>query len=210
MAHFSEQQMLTIAGFLELGDVPGNLGSPDDPALRVPDRRDGQGYVDKGSILASAQGFEVLNPLAPPDLFENDRFFVLAVGRDYESNWADDRLIRAIAEKPLGALVPAEDHAVEVLGQDGVFGGFDDGGVMLGHPVAQLQPWHRLGRFRSSVGNESGTGRDAQCSIVAGQRERLRKDRGQFQQGFVIASIVKGGSQSPSPAGPFTTFRPAK
>ena len=70
VAHFSQQQLLALAGFLNQGDVASDLGCAHDPTAGVADRRDGQGYVDQASILALTHGFKVANPKIARDITE--------------------------------------------------------------------------------------------------------------------------------------------
>ena len=52
--------------------------------------------------------------------------------RNYDRHRLADRLLGGKSEKPLCAAVPAEDHAIEILRQDGVVGRFDYGLIVLG------------------------------------------------------------------------------
>src|SRR5215469_3797154 len=62
---------------------------------------------------------------------ENVGFFLTAVGRDKDGDWATQHFGRGIAENVAGGVVPAHDDAVEVFGNDGVVGTGDDGGQEL-------------------------------------------------------------------------------
>ena len=52
---------------LPIRNVPGDLRRPDDRAVRVADRRDGQRHVHRRAVLAPAHGVEVLDALAAAD-----------------------------------------------------------------------------------------------------------------------------------------------
>ena len=91
------------------------------------DRRDGQGNRDEASILALADGFEMLDAPSGPDLRQHARLLRAAVGRNDRRNRTPDDLIGGIAEHALRRAVPGLDDAVEVLAGDGVLRGVDDG-----------------------------------------------------------------------------------
>src|SRR5215468_5575141 len=61
---------------LSMGDVAGDFGRADDPALIVLDRGHGQGDVDQRSVLAAPHGFKLMNPLAATDAREDFRLFM--------------------------------------------------------------------------------------------------------------------------------------
>ena len=66
----------------------------------------------------------------PAGLEAGDDLVFLAdpIGRNDERDVAADRLVRGVAEEPLGAGVPAVDDAVERLADDGVVRRLDDRG----------------------------------------------------------------------------------
>ena len=80
----------------------------------------------------------MIDPLATADTRQDAWLFVVAFLRDQGENRLADDLIRRIAEQALGALVPAHDGAVEVLADDRVVGGFDDGGEVLGRMLTDF------------------------------------------------------------------------
>jgi hypothetical protein len=52
MVHLSEEQSLPLLGTPAASDVAGDLGCANDLAFRVPERRDREGNVNMGPILA--------------------------------------------------------------------------------------------------------------------------------------------------------------
>jgi len=97
----------------------------------------------------------VVNSLAAVNLLEDCRLFIETVAWNDDRDRHADRLLGAKAEKPLRAIVPAEDHAVEILRQDGVIGGFDNGLVVLRRAnatAAGRTPSKRRSRRRPVVG----------------------------------------------------------
>ncbi len=69
----------------------------------------------------------MVDPLPGLEACDDLVFLVDAVGRDDERDMAAHRLLRGVAEDPLGGGVPALDHSVESLADDGVVRGLDDG-----------------------------------------------------------------------------------
>src|SRR5581483_3897195 len=115
---------------LAMGDVAQDLGSADDPAGCVADRRDGEGDVEELAGFGAADGIEVLDTLAGSDLGDDHGLVAMQMlGDEGEDGFADD-LLGGVAEDALGGFVPAGDDAVEVLADDGVVGAFDDGGEL--------------------------------------------------------------------------------
>ena len=60
---FRQQPPLPLLGLPLRGDVPHDLGRPDDPARLVLDGRDGQRNQDGLAVGSQAHGFEVFDPL---------------------------------------------------------------------------------------------------------------------------------------------------
>src|SRR5208282_4725951 len=136
MIHLPQEQLLPLAGLLQLGYVAPDRRRADGPAVQVADRRDGEGNVDEAAILAPTHRLELADALAATGLVEDRRFFLETVEGSDDRHRLADRLLGGEAEEPLGPLVPGEDHAVEILRQDRVVRGFDDRGVMLRRAVA--------------------------------------------------------------------------
>ncbi len=68
-------------GLLALSDVAGDLRRADDRAVRIPERRNGEGYVQQTPILGPAHGLEVVHMLALPQALQNHALFVLPILR---------------------------------------------------------------------------------------------------------------------------------
>ena len=131
MVHLPEQQLAPLVRPPPFGDVAGDLGRANDFASRVPDWRNGQGYIDEASVLAPPNRFVVLDPFAAADALEDHRFLIFQIARYENGDRPADHFPGRIAEQPLRAVVPAGDHAIEVFGQDRVFGGLDNRSVVL-------------------------------------------------------------------------------
>ena len=129
--HLPEQQFLPLLGALTLRDIPGNLGCANYFVRMVSDRRNGQGYIEETSVLAHANRFVVVDPFATTDALENHGFFIPPIGGNEDGNRLPYGFLGRIAEEPFRAAVPACDHAVEVFGENGVIGKFNDCGVVL-------------------------------------------------------------------------------
>ena len=101
-------------------DVPGDLRRADDRARGVADRRDGQRDRDERAVLAPANGVEVVDALAAPDVRQDHVLFAKAIGRDQHGDRLTDRPRRPCTEQLFCAAVPGGDDAVEILADDGV------------------------------------------------------------------------------------------
>jgi len=71
-------------------------------------------------------------------------FFVPAVGWDEHYPGLADCFLRCVSEKPLRALVPTGDDAVDILADDRVIGGFHDRGQCRPRPL-RLRPLNQVG-----------------------------------------------------------------
>src|SRR5499426_4442572 len=129
------------------GDVAGNFRRADDAARGVSHWRKGERNVQRGAVLAQADGFEMFNPGAPPDLLNNLRLFVKPVPRNQNGAGLAYRFLSRVAEHPLRALVPTRDDAVEVSAQDRVVRGIYYGAQQSG----QLLPLLPLGDVEEHV-----------------------------------------------------------
>ena len=115
-------------GAAPLADVAGYLRRTDHAALRVPDWRDGQRDGQKRTVLAPPHRLEVIDRAARAHLAQDVIFLRKPVGGDDERDGLADRFFSGVAEHPLGGAVPRRDDAVEVLADDRVVGGLDNGG----------------------------------------------------------------------------------
>src|SRR5207244_116882 len=112
-------------GLLAGRDVTGDRRRPDDPPLPAPDRRHRDGHVDAPPVLPYPYSLVVLDPFTASDAFEDHRQLVL---RDRDPDWPPpDALAGRVPVEPLGAGVPARDHAIECRADDRVVRGLHDG-----------------------------------------------------------------------------------
>jgi hypothetical protein len=126
MVDFASKQSDVPLLALALGDVADNLHGPDDSAISISDGRKRQRYLDQASVLASANGFVVIDTLAALDTLQDERLLVLAFGRNQNRDRLADDLVGGIPEKPLSSPVPSGDNSVKILACDGVLGRLDD------------------------------------------------------------------------------------
>src|SRR5258706_5394235 len=126
--------MLLLLCSPALRDVASDLGCTDDLAIRTPDRGNRQGHFDEASILPSADGFVVIDPLTTTNAGQDRGFLVVPVHRNEYHDWLADRLLRRVAEELHRTLIPTRDDAVEIFGQDSIICRFNDRG----------EPLHRL------------------------------------------------------------------
>src|SRR4029077_2613144 len=91
----------------------------------------GQRNIDQTSILAKAHSFIVFDLLAKSYALKNCRFLILQVHWKQIGDRLADDLIGCVPEKAFGSRVPAVNYAIEVLTDDGVIRGLDDGGEQL-------------------------------------------------------------------------------
>ena len=119
-------------------DVARDDRGPDDGALGVLERRDGDGDADRATVLGHPLGLVVVDALAGQDTIEDPALLAGAVGGDQDPDRLSDRLLRGVAVDPLGAGVPAGDDRVAILGDDRVVAVLDDRGEPLGLPGGAL------------------------------------------------------------------------
>ncbi|MFK4673424.1 hypothetical protein ABIF37_005827 [Bradyrhizobium diazoefficiens] len=113
---------------LPLGDVAGHLGRADDLALGRSQRDLAQHHVDGLTALVQPYGLLLVDDLAVAGAGQILGDIVTLIVRHDDVDGTADRLVGGVAEDALGRAVPGRDGAVERLGDDGVVGGFDDGG----------------------------------------------------------------------------------
>ena len=121
---------------LPCGDIASDLGSADDTAGGIGHRGDGERDVDGRAVFGATHGFVVIDVLSAAEAFENGGLFAVAVPGDDEGDVPADRFRGGEAEKTLGAAIPTGDEAVDGLADDGIVGGFDDGGEQCFRPQA--------------------------------------------------------------------------
>ena len=122
-------------GLQARGDVPGDNGDAGEPA-GVHDRRHAQRHVHGAAVLAPPHRLVTRDVLAPAKPSPDVTDLVDALGRGRHLDGPADRLGGAVAVEPLGARVPALDHALGRRPDDRVLGRLHD----------RRQPAPRLGR----------------------------------------------------------------
>lgn len=125
----------------------------------------------------------MFDAFATPDPFYDQSFLVEAVGREENLHRLTDHFRRAVAEDDLGAPVPAQDNAGQVLADDGVIGGLDNGGEesVAQESVGKLS----LGRDR----NSSATRTNARVSSGVNPRLLSRDNTTRFGPGALAAFV---------------------
>src|SRR5580692_4835305 len=83
------------------GDVPSNFRGSDNLSAGVPNRRNGERNIERRLVLSDTNGVEVFDSLAFPDAFDDDCFFVPAIGRDDQRNVLAYGFVGGIAKQPL-------------------------------------------------------------------------------------------------------------
>src|ERR1043166_2413941 len=156
------QRLLRLAQglrrLLGLGNIPGDLRSPNDVALRIFDRRNRERKLNPASILPHTNAFKVVDSFTSSDALQNLWFFIQPVGWNQNRDWFSDDLFSRVAENPLRPFIPARDPAGQVLAHDGVVRRFDNGSQPGDRPLPladardipnnQDQP-NNVARFRS-------------------------------------------------------------
>src|ERR1043166_2345749 len=107
------QRLLRLAQglrrLLGLGNIPGDLRSPNDVALRIFDRRNRERKLNPASILPHTNAFKVVDSFTSSDALQNLWFFIQPVGWNQNRDWFSDDLFSRVAENPLRPLIPARD-----------------------------------------------------------------------------------------------------
>ena len=115
---------------LARGHVAGDFRGADDRAVFVPHRRHGERNVNQPAVLAAPDGLVVLDAPAGRDAFQEPRFLALEMIWNNRGDRFTDHLFGGISEQALSAGIPADDHAVEILADDDVVGGYHDAGEL--------------------------------------------------------------------------------
>ena len=96
MIHLSKDHRLLLGVALCLGDVARDLGRAEDISRLIANGRYAERDIDERAILALADGFEMLNPLAAADARYDRVLFGQALVRDDDRNVLADRLLGVI------------------------------------------------------------------------------------------------------------------
>jgi len=118
MIELLDEKLLEGLVALSLGNVSGYLGRTDDIAGEIADR----GYRDRelqlSPVLGNAHRIEMINPLSALELVDDLDLFVLqSFGDDPEDGLAN-HFLGSVAKNALGAPIPGDNDAVEVLAND--------------------------------------------------------------------------------------------
>ena len=111
-----------------LADVTRHLGSADDTARGISDRRDGDRHVEESTILGNSYGLEVIDTLTSPDAREHPILFGSPIGGNDQRDVSSDRFLGRPSKNSLRRRIPGRDDAVEGLADDDVVGGLHDRG----------------------------------------------------------------------------------
>jgi hypothetical protein len=151
----------------------------------------------------------MLDTLAAPDTFENRRLLIMPVRRNQNHDRLAYHFLGRIAEDSLRAVVPTGDYAVEVLANNGIIRGLDDGGNSLRRVQGQQRPISRR-REGAQAGHHAQVFRveaatrvvrdDPDCADcrtldVEGNQQSFLKDR---LDGCPIGEIQFGDGSIPS------------
>jgi hypothetical protein len=103
---------------LALRDIACDLRGSDDRSIGGPDWRYRERDGDAPAVLGDANGVEVIDALAAPQLIQDLLLFGVELGRYDDRDRFANHLARLIAEDACGAAVPREDAAFERLADD--------------------------------------------------------------------------------------------
>src|SRR6185437_1737375 len=98
--------------------VASDFRCPDDFALGVSDRRDGQRNVDQTPILALANGFIVFDALSATYSLYDRLLLFLKIWRSQNCNRLADDFVREVPENSFRAAIPTGDDAIRILADD--------------------------------------------------------------------------------------------
>src|SRR6185295_48198 len=161
----SEQTL--VFRLLARADVARNLGHARDLACSIPQRGHRQRDIDQTSILAAAHSLIVLDLLTKSYALKNCAFLILEAQWEQTGDRLADDLFGCVPEKAFGSWVPAGNYAIEVLTDDGVIRGLDDGGEQLPY-LLRLRAFGEI--------NQHVHGTDDIASRIM-QRRRVRHER---------------------------------
>jgi hypothetical protein len=85
-----------------------------------------------------AHGLVVVDAFTAADARENSRLLVEQIRRNQDGDRPADDLRGFVSEQALGSAIPGPDDSIEILADDGVVGGFDDRGEVLGRLLGAL------------------------------------------------------------------------
>src|SRR4030095_10843582 len=86
--------------------------------------------VHQRAVLSTADGFDMMDPLAAAYALQDGALFIDAIRRHENLDRLADDLLRSVAEDALRAGVPGADDAVQIFADDRIVGRFDYGGEL--------------------------------------------------------------------------------
>src|SRR3979490_2719839 len=123
---FAAPQRLLDAFLLR--DVPRDRRGAQNLTGRILDGRYRERDLKLSAILRQSSRLEVRDTLVGSNAREDLVEFMTQFTWNQERNWLSDRFACGIPVHPLGAPIPTQDDALEVLGDDRVFRRIDNGG----------------------------------------------------------------------------------
>ena len=113
-----------------LGQIAQNFRSADDLAIGGADRRDREHDRNRLPVLAEPDRLHLCHPVALPDFSHDEILFREPIRREQERDMAPHHLVRLVAEHVSRRGVPGRDQAIQILADDGIGRGLDDGRVI--------------------------------------------------------------------------------
>src|SRR5262245_10098437 len=92
------------------------------------DRGNRQRYGHFAAVLSTPHRFEVVDAIALSELPKHLVFFAPALLRNDRTDRAADHFFGGISKDTFGPSVPGLDRTFEILADDGIVRGFNDGG----------------------------------------------------------------------------------
>ena len=144
-----ELRRLLLQSFAQddlIAQVVGDFRCADDGAVRIANRRHGDGDRDHLAGFGAAQGFELRNQFSRPDPREDRVLFVLSIVGDDAADGLADHFVGGPAEQPFRGGIPRLDNAIERLGNYRIGRTRHDGGETCG-----VKLWYRTGRHAAPL-----------------------------------------------------------
>jgi len=113
---------------------------------RRTDRRDAERHLDRSAVFADARRFVVLDRVTLSYPSKDIPDFSATFRRHDDVDALADGFRRGEAKQAFGGIVPSGDGTIELLGNDGVVGGFDyraEQAFALGIIIASDSAWRR-------------------------------------------------------------------
>jgi hypothetical protein len=107
-------------------DVARDLGRANDLPRRIKDWRDRYRDIDRAPVFMTTDGFVMFDLLAGTDSAQNTDHFVSAIWRHDRADIPAHYLVGRVPVQILSTAIPAQDGAVQALGNDGITRRLDD------------------------------------------------------------------------------------